>query len=150
MNKRTVTRVPEASRQLADATRGSGPRKKRGSNVKSRDRPPPVDLFAPRPRPELTPFLKKVRKVIQSIPRGEPISYGEVAFRAGRPGGARAVARALHVLDDVPWWRVCQAGGTFAPQVAHEQENLLRQEGWKPKERRRKAAGHAKTRAPRE
>jgi methylated-DNA-protein-cysteine methyltransferase related protein len=102
----------------------------------------PVPALPPAP---LTPFLKAVRKVILAIRRGTTLAYGEVALRAGKPRGARAVVRALHVLDDVPWWRVCRSGGTFAPQVAFEQEQLLRQEGWKPKvKKQRRAASGAR------
>ena len=84
-------------------------------------------------RPPLSPFLAAVRKVVKAIPRGTTLAYGEVALRVGKPGAARAVVRALHAVDDLPWWRVCRAGGTFAPQVAFEQEQILRQEGWRPK-----------------
>src|SRR5437660_1071982 len=63
------------------------------------------------------------------------LSYGEVALRAGKPGGARAVVAALHRLDDIPWWRVARHDGTLAPQVARQQAALLRQEGWKPRRR---------------
>ena len=86
---------------------------------------------------KLTPFLAAVRKAILAIPRGQTRAYGEIALRVGRPGGARAVVSALHALDDVPWWRVCRAGGKLAPQVAFEQEQLLRQEGWRPKAKRK-------------
>jgi len=89
-------------------------------------------------RPGLPPFLAAVRRAVRAIPRGSTLSYGEVALRAGRPGGARAVVRALHALDDVPWWRVCRAGGTLAPAVADEQEWMLRQEGWRPRRPRRR------------
>lgn len=85
-----------------------------------------------------SPFLRAVRRVVRAIPRGHTLSYGEVALRAGRPQGARAVVRALHALDDVPWWRVRRAGGGFAPQVAAEQESLLRQEGWRPQPLKRR------------
>jgi methylated-DNA-protein-cysteine methyltransferase related protein len=61
------------------------------------------------------------------------MSYGEVALRAGKPGGARAVVAALHTLDDIPWWRVARRDGTLAPAVAHEQATLLKQEGWRPR-----------------
>jgi methylated-DNA-protein-cysteine methyltransferase-like protein len=74
-------------------------------------------------------FARAVRRVVRAIPRGRVLSYGEVALQAGRPGGARAVVRALHQLDDVPWWRVVRKGGTLAPQVAHEQAQLLAAEG---------------------
>ena len=70
-----------------------------------------------------------MRRIVRSIPRGRVLSYGEVALRAGRPGGARAVVRALHQLDDVPWWRVLRADGTLAPPVAREQGQPLAAEG---------------------
>ena len=66
---------------------------------------------------------------MRSIPRGRVLSYGEVALRAGRPGGARAVVRALYQLDDAPWWRVVRSDGTLAPLVAREQGQLLAAEG---------------------
>jgi alkylated DNA nucleotide flippase Atl1 len=88
----------------------------------------------------MTEFQKKVAREIKRIPRGTTRSYGEIAIRAGRPGAPRAVVAVLRVIDDVPWWRVARKGGTFAPQVAREQEQMLRQEGWKPppKKARRK------------
>jgi methylated-DNA-protein-cysteine methyltransferase-like protein len=76
-------------------------------------------------RPDPGSFAKTVEKIVRSIPRGRTLSYSEVALRAGKPRGARAVVRALHVLDDVPWWRVIRADGTLAREVAHEQAQLL-------------------------
>ena len=38
---------------------------------------------------------------MKGIPRGTTLSYGEVALRAGKPRGARAVVAALHTLDDI-------------------------------------------------
>jgi alkylated DNA nucleotide flippase Atl1 len=81
---------------------------------------------------KLTPFLIAVRRTILKIPRGKTMSYGRVAEVSGVPNGARAVVRALHSLDDIPWWRVCRAGEKFAPQTMPLQEQLLRQEGWEP------------------
>ena len=95
-------------------------------------------------RPPLSPFLAAVRKAVKAIPRGTTLAYGEVALRVGKPGAARAVVRALHAVDDLPWWRVCRAGGTFAPQVAFEQEQILRQEGWKPRKKAKRRASRAK------
>ena len=83
----------------------------------------------------MSPFQRAVRRVVRGIPRGTTLSYGEVALRAGKPGAPRAVVAALHRLDDVPWWRVARHDGTLAPQVAHQQAVLLRQEGWKPRRR---------------
>ena len=76
--------------------------------------------------------------MVKGIPRGTTLSYGEVALRAGKPGGARAVVSALRTLD-VAWWRVARHDGSLAPQVAALQATLLRQEGWKGKEARARA-----------
>ena len=78
----------------------------------------------------MTPFQRKVRRIVLGIPRGRTLGYGEVALRAGKPGGARAVVSALRNLDDVPWWRVARSDGSLAPQVAFTQSQLLRAEGW--------------------
>src|SRR5919201_5623611 len=86
---------------------------------------------SPQSTPGLRPFARAVRRIVRAIPRGRVLSYGEVALRAGRPGGARAVVRALHQLDDVPWWRVVRKGGTLAPLVAREQAQLLAAEGYR-------------------
>src|SRR5437660_11451688 len=89
------------------------------------------------PAPRLGAFARAVRRIVRNIPRGRVLSYGEVALRAGKPGGGRAVVRALHQLDDVPWWRVVRKGGTLAPQVAPEQAQLLAAEGVKARAGRR-------------
>jgi len=43
---------------------------------------------------EGTPFQKRVWRALREIPVGETVAYGELARRIGRPGAARAVARA--------------------------------------------------------
>ena len=53
-------------------------------------------------------------KALQEIPRGETRSYGEVAAALGRPGSARAVARACasnRVALAVPCHRVVRGDG---------------------------------------
>jgi methylated-DNA-[protein]-cysteine S-methyltransferase len=59
-----------------------------------------LERGAPRPAAELdlsacTPFQKRVYAAVQKIRRGETMTYGEVAARAGCPKGARAVGRAM-------------------------------------------------------
>jgi methylated-DNA-[protein]-cysteine S-methyltransferase len=59
-----------------------------------------LESGVPRPDVELdlsacTPFQKRVYAVVQAIERGETMTYGEVAARAGCPKGARAVGRAM-------------------------------------------------------
>jgi methylated-DNA-[protein]-cysteine S-methyltransferase len=44
----------------------------------------------------MTPFAKKVYKIVLTIPLGETRTYKWVAEKAGRPGAARAVGQALN------------------------------------------------------
>ena len=44
-------------------------------------------------------FVEKVRMVVKGIPKGQTFTYGEVARRAGKPRGARAVC-GLNRADD--------------------------------------------------
>jgi AraC family transcriptional regulator of adaptative response/methylated-DNA-[protein]-cysteine methyltransferase len=67
----------------------------------------PLDL-------EGTPFQKRVWQELQRIPRGERISYGELARRIGRPTAVRAVARACAanpVAILIPCHRVVRQNG---------------------------------------
>jgi O-6-methylguanine DNA methyltransferase len=55
---------------------------------------------APCPKAELemsecTDFQKQIYALVQAIPRGRTMTYGQVAERAGKPGAARAVGRAM-------------------------------------------------------
>ncbi len=72
-----------------------------------------------------------VAAVVKAIPKGKTLSYAQVALRANKPGAARAVVRALHALEDVPWWRVIRSDGTVAPQMLADQAPKLRREGVK-------------------
>ena len=68
----------------------------------------PLDLTG------LTPFRRRVLVALRRVPRGRTITYGELARRAGCPGGARAVggavgANPLPVI--IPCHRVIAAGG---------------------------------------
>ena len=44
---------------------------------------------------DLTPFQRDVLEEVRRIPYGETVTYGELAERIGRRGGARAVGQAL-------------------------------------------------------
>jgi methylated-DNA-[protein]-cysteine S-methyltransferase len=62
----------------------------------------------------LTPFQRRVAEVLRATVPGQPISYGEVALLAGRPGAARAVGQAVKanaLLILVPCHRVVAAKG---------------------------------------
>jgi alkylated DNA nucleotide flippase Atl1 len=84
--------------------------------------PPPVD-----------DFTSHVLDLVDSIPPGRVMSYGDIAEylgwvrgdrrRAGR--GPRQVGRVMSVYGGaVAWWRVIHADGTPAP--GHEQAALAR------------------------
>jgi methylated-DNA-protein-cysteine methyltransferase related protein len=91
---------------------------------------------ASRDAPDLSEFDRAVKRVVGAIPRGTVLAYGEVALLAGRPGGARAVVRALNRITGVPWWRVVRADRTLAPEVATRQAKHLRTEGLRVEGRR--------------
>jgi len=61
-----------------------------------------------------TDFQRAAWQVLREIPRGEVITYGELAARAGKPGAARAAGSACganHVPLFVPCHRVVAASG---------------------------------------
>jgi methylated-DNA-[protein]-cysteine S-methyltransferase len=61
-----------------------------------------------------TPFLERCAKELRAIPRGEVVTYGELAALAGAPGAARAAGSfcARNRLGlFVPCHRVVSAGG---------------------------------------
>lgn len=73
-----------------------------------------VELRAPTAFPPVSPFRRRVWEVTARVPYGEVLTYGEVARRVGRPGGARAVGGALArnpLPLVVPCHRVVAAGG---------------------------------------
>jgi methylated-DNA-[protein]-cysteine S-methyltransferase len=81
-------------------------------------------------------FARRVHEVVRSIPPGETLTYGQVAERAGEPGGAQAVGRAMGsnpVPIIVPCHRVVGAGGRpvgfSGPGGVATKQRILRIEG---------------------
>jgi len=70
-----------------------------------------------------------VRAVVRDVGRGQVVSYGEVARRAGYPRAARAVGNVLANSLGLPWWRVVRANGELAAHGGEEQARRLRREG---------------------
>ncbi len=65
----------------------------------------------------MNPFTKNVITIIQSIPKGRIMTYGQIATLAGNSRGARQVARILHSMSrnyNLPWHRVVNARGEIA------------------------------------
>jgi len=63
---------------------------------------------------ELTPFGRALAQTLRAVPRGEVVTYGELAALAGRPGAARAAGTFCaqnRLAIFVPCHRVVAAGG---------------------------------------
>lgn len=76
-------------------------------------------------------FFQKVYAVVEQIPCGKVISYGDIAKAIGYPRRARFVGFAMRVCPDhLPWHRVIKADGSIAGgDFAPVREMLLRNEG---------------------
>ena len=74
-------------------------------------------------------FADDVLDVVDQVPVGMVVTYGDIAELLGR-GGPRGVGNVMSRYgSDVPWWRVVRAGGYFP--LCHEDEALAhyREEG---------------------
>ncbi len=58
-------------------------------------------------------FSEHVHKIVKAIPKGQVLTYGEVATRAGNPKAARAVANLMAKNYDptIPCHRVIRSDG---------------------------------------
>lgn len=74
-------------------------------------------------------FTESVITVIEAIPTGHVMAYGEVAAEAGFPGAARAVGNLLSTTPGLPWWRVVTSTGRLVPDHTSEHAQRLRAEG---------------------
>lgn len=86
--------------------------------------------------PRTSEEYDRIHAAVAAIPAGRVASYGAIAARAGLPGRARMVGRALgHVPDgmQLPWHRVLRADGRIAlppgSRSFREQCKRLRAEG---------------------
>jgi alkylated DNA nucleotide flippase Atl1 len=75
-------------------------------------------------RPALPGYAERVLAMVETIPPGRVMSYGDIAGCLD-DGGPRQVGRVLALWGGaVPWWRVTRADGSFLP--GHEQRALER------------------------
>lgn len=73
---------------------------------------------------ELSDFASRVLDVVEAIPPGRVMSYGDVAEYLGE-GGPRQVGRVMALWGGgVAWWRVIHADGSLLAR--HEREALAR------------------------
>ena len=74
--------------------------------------------------PPVDDFASQVLDVVDSIPPGRVMSYGDIAEYLGQ-GGPRQVGRVMALWGGgVAWWRVIHADGSFL--AGHEREALAR------------------------
>jgi alkylated DNA nucleotide flippase Atl1 len=72
----------------------------------------------------LSDFAGKVLDVVEAIPPGRVMSYGDIAEYVGE-GGPRQVGRVMALWGGgVAWWRVIHADGSLL--AGHEQAALAR------------------------
>jgi methylated-DNA-protein-cysteine methyltransferase-like protein len=88
---------------------------------------------------KISQFTQKVIQIIQAVPPGKVVSYGQVAVYVGVPRGARQVGWTLKRIEEsirLPWWRVINNEGRITikgnmyntPDI---QKQLLEAEGIK-------------------
>lgn len=84
----------------------------------------------------MSKFKEKVLEVVNIVPEGRVVSYGQVALMAGIPRAAQAVGQILHGFgEETLWWRVINNAGRISTKClehpAHMQKALLENEGIK-------------------
>ena len=72
-----------------------------------------------------TPYAEAVLDLVERIPSGRAMAYGDVAAALQRGGGPRQVGTVMARFGSgVPWHRVVRADGS--PAAGHEAEALRR------------------------
>jgi len=79
----------------------------------------------------MNPFYEQVYAIVEQIPCGKVVSYGQIAWMLGRPRSAREVGRAMRCCPEhLPWQRVVMADGTIAGGMsANLRMAMLKAEG---------------------
>lgn len=76
-------------------------------------------------------FFEQVYGIVEKIPYGKVVSYGQIAWMLGNPRMARQVGWAMRRCPDkLPWQRVVKADGSIAGGVhAQIRQSILEAEG---------------------
>ena len=79
----------------------------------------------------INPFFKQVYAIVEQIPPGKVVSYGQIARMLGRPRAAREVGWAMRCCpESLPWQRVVMADGSITGgEYAELRRALLEDEG---------------------
>lgn len=73
-------------------------------------------------------FANKVYEIVESIPSGKVMTYGQIAALADNAGAARIVGSIAHYGPPVlPWHRVIKSGGFLAEGFPGGGKKLQRQ-----------------------
>lgn len=76
------------------------------------------------PQKRISSYVEQVLTVVERIPTGRVLSYGDIAEYVGE-GGPRQVGQVMARYGGaVPWWRVVHADGT--PPLCHDGAALAR------------------------
>ena len=67
-------------------------------------------------------FASRVLAVVESIPPGRVMSYGDIAAAIGSRAPRRVGQVMAYYGSTVPWWRVIRASGH--PPLCHDEEAL--------------------------
>lgn len=63
----------------------------------------------------MTRFNEQVYSIVDKIPYGKVVSYGQIAWMLGRPRCARLIGRAMrNCPEGLPWQRVVRTDGSIA------------------------------------
>ena len=77
-----------------------------------------------------TAFTEKIYQIVRTIPCGKVATYGQIAFLAGNPRGARGVGFALHRNPQpgvIPCHRVVFKDGSLCSSFAFGGKEIQRQ-----------------------
>jgi methylated-DNA-protein-cysteine methyltransferase-like protein len=74
----------------------------------------------------MNPFFAQVYAVVEQIPCGKVVSYGQIARMLGRPRAAREVGWAMRCCPEgLPWQRVVMADGSITGGIYADMRKLL-------------------------
>ena len=78
-------------------------------------------------------FYEQVYDLVEKVPYGKVVSYGQIAIYLGKPRSSREVGRAMRVArNNIPWQRVVMADGTVTGgEFANMRRDILTEEGIK-------------------
>ena len=79
----------------------------------------------------MNPFFEQVYAIVERVPYGKVVSYGQIARMLGRPRASREVGRAMRFCpENHPWHRVVMSDGSITGGMhADMRKSLLEDEG---------------------